>query len=162
MKDFLKSLLGNVLSGESLVKQLGDVADRFITTKEEKAEFEKAIRELAHKQELDLAEIAHQADVEFNTRIKDLEGTAKDLLQAGWLGKIVLFLRGSQRSLWGYGTFYFNLMYFSGRLSLTHDGESLLYIIDVLVLGFLFGERAVKNVAPLVKDIIDKKRSNQN
>lgn len=157
MKDFLKSLLGNVLSGDSLVKQLGDVADRFITTKEEKAEFEKAIRELAHKQQLDLADIAHQADVEFNTRIKDLEGTAKDLLQAGRLGKIVLFFRGAQRPAWGWGVLFFDLQYFRGAIELGTQGEALLYAINLLVLGFLFGERAVKNVAPILKEVISKR-----
>ena len=166
---WLKSLFSNVLKGDSLVDQLGNAVDRFVTTGEEKHEMQvqkerlKAeVAQLVHEQELQMQNAELEATAEFNNRIKELEGTAADLIQAGWLGRIVLFLRGLQRPLWGYGTFYFNLQYFTGKIEMTPQGESLLYVIDILVLGFLFGERAVKNVAPMVKDILANRQAKTN
>lgn len=154
---WLKGLLGNVLRGEGLVKELGDVADRFIQTKDEKEAFKLEAVKIAHRQELEMQRAEIEADKEFNSRIKQLEGTAKDLLQAGWMGKVVLFFRGAQRPAWGWGVLIFDWLYFTNRIEMGGDGEKLLYVINLLVLGFLFGERALKNVAPLVKDIIQKK-----
>jgi hypothetical protein len=31
-------------------------------------------------------------------------------------------------------------------------------VINLLVLGFLFGERAIQNVAPLISDLMSRKR----
>jgi hypothetical protein len=155
---WIKDLLKSVTTGEGLATKLIDTVSGYIPSKEDKARLEIEIRSIAHNQELELQKAELEADKELNTRIKDLEGTAKDLLQAGWMGKIVLFLRGTQRPAWNYGTFYVNMMYFTGHIKLTDSGENLLYVIDVLVLGFLFGERAVKNVAPLIKDMMQSKK----
>ena len=52
-----------------------------------------------------------------------------------------------------------NYMVFSKTwdLSSNQQLESAFWIINFLVLGFLFGERAVKNVAPMVNDMIAKR-----
>ena len=155
---WIRDLLKSVTTGDGLATKLIDTVSGYIPSKEDKARLEIEIRNIAHNQELELQKAELEADKELNTRIKDLEGTAKDLLQAGWMGKIVLFLRGTQRPAWNYGTFYVNMMYFTGNIKLTPSGENLLYVIDVLVLGFLFGERAVKNVAPLIKDMMQSKK----
>ena len=81
---------------------------------------------------------------------------------AGWLGRIVIFLRGAQRPIWGYFVLVMDIMVFSGRWNLVKlaeqtktasmvDIQSAFWIINFLVLGFLFGERAVKNVMPLLQ-----------
>jgi hypothetical protein len=49
-------------------------------------------------------------------------------------------------------------MWFMGRWQLSEAQESALWVINFLVLGFLFGERAVQNVAPLIAEIMDKRR----
>ena len=162
---WIKDLLKSVTTGDGLATKLIDTVSGYIPSKEDKARLEIEIRGIAHNQELELqkAELeAKNAELEevkeLNTRIKDLEGTAKDLLQAGWIGRVVLFLRGTQRPVWNYSALYVTIMYFTGNLDLTEEGEKLLYVIDFLVLGFLFGERAAKNVAPLIKDMMQSKK----
>lgn len=146
--------------GKGFLKQAGDLVDRFVTTKAEKEEMKRAMAELVHRQEMEVQKLSLEAEQEFNLRIKELEGTAKDLIQAGWPGRIVLFLRGAQRPLWGYFVGLMDFMVFSGRWSLVlgdKNLESAFWIINFLVLGFLFGERAVKNVTPLISEMITKR-----
>lgn len=145
--------------GKGFLKDVGDVVDRFVTTKDEKEEMKRLMAELVHRQEMELQRFSLEAEQEFNQRITNLEGTAKDLNQAGWIGKMVLFLRGAQRPIWGYFVGFMDFMVFSGKWNLGSNEqlESAFWIINFLVLGFLFGERAVKNVAPLVSEIVAKK-----
>ena len=146
------------LSG-SFLKDTVDIVDRFVQTKEEKAEAMLLLKEVTHRQELELAKLAFEAEKELNNRIKDLEGTAKDLNQAGFLGKFILFLRGAQRPLWGYGVGFMDYMVFSGSWVLENDQmRSCFWVINLLVLGFLFGERAVKNVAPILLSKLSNKK----
>ena len=120
-------------------------------TDKEKAELsEKIVRE-ANLQANEAARIVNEERAEFNQRIKDMEGTANDLKSISFFGPIVIFLRGCQRPVWGYATLYMDFMVFSGNWSkLSEMQESALWVINLLVLGFLFGERAIKNVMPLV------------
>lgn len=145
--------------GKGFLKDVGDVVDRFVTTKDEKEEMKRMMAELVHRQEMELQKFSLEAEQEFNQRVKDLEGTAKDLNQAGWIGRVVLFIRGAQRPLWGYFVGVMDFMVFSGQWSLgdNQQMESAFWIINFLVLGFLFGERAVKNVAPLVGEMMSKR-----
>ncbi|MBR8534050.1 hypothetical protein KDU71_00630 [Carboxylicivirga sediminis] len=148
------------LLGNSVFKDVGDLIDRFVTTGAEKQEIKKQLIELQHRHEVEAVKLSLEAEQEFNQRIKDLEGTAKDLHQSGWLGKLVLFMRGAQRPSWGYFVAYMDYMVFAGNWSLKGNEklESAFWIINFLVLGFLFGERAVKNVAPLVSEMMGKKK----
>lgn len=147
--------------GKGFLKDVSGVVDRFVTTKEEKEEMKRLMAELVHRQEMELQKFSLQAEQEFNLRVKDLEGTAKDLNQAGWIGRVVLFLRGAQRPLWGYFVAVMDFMVFSGKWNIVDNQqlESAFWIINFLVLGFLFGERAVKNVAPLVGEMMSKRRA---
>ncbi len=112
--------------------------------------------ELAKQHQLDLA-IA-DAEQRITDRITMTEGSAQDLKAIPVVGPIVLFLRGLQRPVWGYATLYGDAMWFMGRWELGDQQQSALWVINFLVLGFLFGERAVQNVAPLIADIMMKKR----
>ncbi len=145
--------------GDGFLKDVGNVVDKFVTTKEEKEEMKRLMADLVHKQELELQKFSLEAEQEFNQRIKDLEGTAKDLNQSGWLGKIVIFLRGAQRPIWGYFVGFMDIMVFSGKWNISNNDqfESAFWVINFLVLGFLFGERAVKNVTPLVSEMMARK-----
>ena len=145
--------------GQGFIKEIGDVVDKFVTTGQEKEEMKRLMTELVYKQELELQKFSLEVEQEFNQRIKDLEGTASDLNKSGVFGKIIIFLRGAQRPLWGFAVGVMDFMVFSGKWVI-EDGtrvESAFWIINFLVLGFLFGERAVKNVAPLVTEMIKKK-----
>lgn len=103
---------------------------------------------------------AAQADAEraLNERISMYEGTASDLRQMPVIGPAMLFLRGAQRPAWGIATLCLDYEVFSGAWKL---GDTVLlncfFLINFLVLIFLFGERAVVNVFPLLKQLFDAK-----
>lgn len=107
------------------------------------------------QQQMDNA--ANIAEELLNSRIAQLEGTASDLKCVPFVGPLVLFLRGLQRPLWGYATLFMDYMWFSEWTTLTSKQESALMAINILVLGFLFGERAIKNVMPLVTKLFEAK-----
>jgi hypothetical protein len=118
---------------------------------QEKAELSERINREANIQANEAARIVNEERAEFNQRIQEMEGTASDLKSIAFFGPIVIFLRGCQRPVWGYATLYMDFMVFSGRWKeLSEMQESALWVINLLVLGFLFGERAVKNIMPLV------------
>jgi len=125
-------------------------------------EFDAKQKELEHNRELAMLEKAHEADSEFNQRIKDMEGTASDLKTIPIIGSLIIFLRGVQRPLWGYCTLIMDFMVFSGKWTIVLTTASgitplgfILIIINFLVLGFLFGERAIKNVTPVLMPLIE-------
>lgn len=92
---------------------------------------------------------ASDAERNLTERIRELEGSAKDLLQAGRLGRLVLFVRGAQRPAWGVGLLWCDYMVFSGQWKLPPgEIESAFWIINFTVLSFLFGERALANIMP--------------
>ena len=67
-------------------------------------------------------------------RIQELEGTSGDLQQAGWPGRIVLFLNHN--------------VCVNG--SAVPEGlERLFTAVTLIIVTFLFGERAIKNIFPL-------------
>jgi hypothetical protein len=118
---------------------------------QETAELSERINREANIQANRAARIVNEERAEFNQRIQEMEGTANDLKSISFFGPIVIFLRGCQRPVWGYATLYMDFMVFSGRWKeLSEMQESALWVINLLVLGFLFGERAVKNIMPLV------------
>ena len=118
----------------------------------EKLELEARINDAASAKANEAAALANEEQAEFNQRIKDREGTAKDLKSIPFVGALVIFLRGCQRPVWGYSTLYMDFMIFSEKWNgLTETQESALWIINLLVLTFLFGERAIKNVAPFIE-----------
>lgn len=147
------SKLMNLLSGGFSSKIVDTVRDYFppSMSDKEKREFELKLMEISQAQEIELLKAANTAEAEFNQRIKDLEGTAADLKQIPILGSIILFMRGCQRPIFGVFTLIMDYLVFSGAWIIEKDSrlESAFFAINLLVLGFLFGERAVKNVMPL-------------
>jgi hypothetical protein len=162
---WIKDLLKSVTTGDGLATKLIDTVSGYIPSKEDRARLEIEIRSIAHAQELEIqrAELeAKKAEVEevkeLNARIKDLEGTAKDLMQAGYAGRIVLFLRGAQRPLWGWSVMLMDIRVYLGSATLGDQEMKLLYALNLLVGSFLFGERAIKNVMPFFKDMIESRK----
>lgn len=89
-------------------------------------------------------------------RIALLEGTASDLKAIPFLGTLMLFLRGAQRIIIGYGIIYCDYMWFSAAWTgMKPVQENALFFVNLIVLVFLFGERAVRNVLPLVADFLN-------
>ncbi|AWL12816.1 hypothetical protein HMF8227_02364 [Saliniradius amylolyticus] len=126
---------------------------------EQKARLELAIKEQTLQKTQLLHQAAQEERAEFNQRIRDMEGTASDLKRFGWIGSLLIFLRGCQRPVWGYMTLYMDVMWFSGKWSgMTTQQESAMWIVNLLVLFFLFGERGMKNVMPLINRFLSIKR----
>ncbi len=152
-------------------------------SEEQRENLKAAIKQASWRQEQVLLQIAQEEQEQFNTRIKEMEGTAADLKNMGFPGKIIIFMRGAQRPIWGYGVLWMDFMVFSGKWNLSQINEQFnqqvagagadiipnmavnlqdaFWIINLLVLGFLFGERAVKNVLPLMQARFGGSSNNQ-
>lgn len=113
--------------------------------------------ELQKKAQADKAQ--QDAEHAVNERIAMYEGSASDLKALPIIGPIMLMLRGSQRIAWGFATLYLDYGVFSGMWSLTDPIiANAFWIVNFLVLGFLFGERAVTNILPFITELIKAKK----
>ena len=123
-------------------------------SEEQKAQVELAMMEISHRQEVELLQIANSTQTEFNNRIKDLEGTASDLKSIPFFGSIVLFLRGTQRPIWGFFTLYVDFLWFTtNTITWSEQQNTAAIIINIIVLTFLFGERTILNLSPLIERV---------
>ncbi|MCO1336326.1 hypothetical protein MO867_18495 [Microbulbifer sp. OS29] len=132
-----------------------EVAEKYFPPNMSEAEREKVLidfqkMEDARTREADNA--ALMAEKAHTERVSILEGSASDLKSMPILGPLVLFLRGCQRPAWGFATLYLDWLWFSSW-NLTDRQETALIVINSLVLGFLFGERAVRNVSPMIAEV---------
>ncbi len=142
------------------VKTIADTVKAYFPpsmSDKEKSELSLKISEAQNRHDLTILDMANKGDAEFNTRIKEMEGTASDLKTIPVIGAVIIFLRGLQRPVWGFATLYLDFKSFSGDWTLTEKQDVALIVINLLVLGFLFGERALKNVAPLINTYFGKK-----
>lgn len=158
------SLLDKVanLFGGGLVDSVLKTVEKYLPpdlSPTEKAAMELELQKLAFEKQKQADAIMADAEKRVTERISLLEGTATDLRAIPWLGPIMLFLRGAQRPVWGFAVLYSDLMWFSGKWgTLTQQQESALWVINLLVLGFIFGERAVANIAPIIGDILARRK----
>jgi len=121
-------------------------------SEEEKTKLTAEIRQQETARRQALLTLAMQADREVTERAAKLEGTAGDLKALPVVGRLILFLRGCQRPAWGFAAMAMDWLWFTSW-RLTDRQETALIVINVLVLGFLFGERTVKNLQPLLVEI---------
>lgn len=127
---------------------------------EKQAEVQLGLEQIAMQREKNVNDGVRDAEQAINERIKVYEGTASDLAAIPILGAVMLFLRGAQRPIIGYATIWLDYQVFSGVWKLeAGPQESSFWIINFLVLGFLFGERALKNVAPLISEIMAARKA---
>ncbi|WP_163832247.1 hypothetical protein [Spartinivicinus ruber] len=143
------------VTGSGLVDKIIDVAKTYFPpdlSPEQQMQFKIACRKLQIEHENQTQKLINQAEKQLTQRISQLEGTASDLLALPVVGRVLLFLRGAQRPIWGFATLYLDWCWFASW-QLSEQQETALTVINVLVLGFLFGERAMKNVMPLLKQV---------
>jgi hypothetical protein len=148
---FLKAI-GSFLSGDFVGNAMEFVNKRWPPdmSEQQKAQMEMVLEDMLHRKKMELAEAARQDESAFNERTIAMEGTAKDLSAIPYVGALIIFMRGAFRPLFSYATLYFDWLYFSGGFTFTDRQETLLLAINLLVLVFFFGERAMKNVMPLI------------
>jgi hypothetical protein len=125
---------------------------------EKKAELQRKIDEMEFKKQIAILEAAADAEKTLNQRIAEQEGTASDLKQLPIVGRIVLFLRGLQRPMWGFLVMYIDFEWFTKAPTYTEQQQSALIVINLLVLGFLFGERTITNLKPLIVEVFGRRR----
>lgn len=125
----------------------------------QKAEMALAVQAQGFQHEKDVASAIHDAEKDVNDRIAIYEGTASDLKAVPIVGPLMLFARGAQRPVWGFACLFMDYQVFSGAWILKEGTQvaGAFYVVNLLVLGFLFGERAVKNVAPFITQMISAK-----
>jgi len=135
----------------------------------EQAQIELQIREAAHKHEVEKIVAWNEQEKQFQEFVSQHEGTASDLKAIPILGHIMIFVRGCLRPLVTLVTLYADIQVLSGGWKLTEAAggdaalasqySSMLWIINIVVLVFLFGERGIKNVMPLVEGILLAKKN---
>jgi hypothetical protein len=121
---------------------------------EKKAALKLDLDKLALEKEKEVNRAVQEEADAINKRIEIYEGTAKDLLSVPIFGAIMLFLRGSQRTVWSFGAIYFDYVWLVDGKVLSSQAQTALIVINLLVLAFLFGERALKNLAPLITELL--------
>ncbi len=126
-------------------------------TPQQKAEAELNVDKFLHKKQVDVDKALADATRQLDKRIAEQEGTAKDLKVIPILGPIILFLRGLQRPVWGFATLYMDNRWFFETHNFNEQQQTAMIVINVLVLGFLFGERTIKNLEPLIIKVFGSK-----
>lgn len=126
----------------------------------QKAVLEQKVRlqEIDAQRAKDDAEADNEADKVLTERMAAMEGTASDLKAIPYAGAVMLFLRGSQRIVIGYGTAWMDWEWLTGGVMLGDFQQRLLFTASMLVFVVLFGERAVKNIAPLVISLLGQQK----
>ncbi len=154
--------IADILGGSALKEGFNLVKSYFppSMTDQEKTAAELAYAQFAHTKEIEMIRVLNEAESEFNQRIRDMEGTAADLKTIPVIGHILIFLRGAQRPAWGIFTLFADYQIFSGAWSLPNSPHSapMLFAINILVLTFIFGERAVKNLTPFIMQFFGVKK----
>ena len=126
-------------------------------SEEQKANVTLALKKIELERDIAANKAMAEAEKSINERIAAHEGTAKDLMALPLVGRVIIFARGCQRPVWGFGVMWADFQWFSGAWGqLSQQQESALWVINLLVLGFLFGERAIKNVMPFVSAYLGK------
>lgn len=150
--------LTDIVSGGLFGKVVDTVKEYFPPdmNPEQRAELEIKLRQIEHEQTVEINKALSDAEMKLNQRIAEQEGTAGDLLQMPILGRLILFLRGVQRPMWGFFTAYLDFVWFTTSTNYTEQQQTALIVINVLVLGFLFGERTIKNLSPLITQVFGR------
>ena len=155
------SKLGDIVGG-SLFKEAKDVVMAYWPPEigpEKRAEMEMKLLEAERAKQAQINEALAESERMITERVALVEGSAQDLRAIPLIGPIIIFLRGLQRPIWGYLTMYLDCLWFMGQVQLNQQQESALWVINFLVLGFLFGERAVQNLTPFITEMLKAKQT---
>jgi len=119
--------------------------DKFVADKDQKIK-------LAHDFELFALQETTKQDGIFRDFVLQYEGAAKDV------PKIVVLFRSMIRPVFTCAVGYFDYIFFTGNTtSWAPEAIGLLKAVNVIVLAFWFGERAVKN-SGIIEMLLAKKK----
>jgi hypothetical protein len=157
------SILAKVTSllGGGIFDSVVDVAKSYFPpnmSDKERGEAELALLAVKADTELKLSGVMRDIQEMYETRIREMEGTAGDLKTIPFVGPVIIFFRGMQRPVWGFAVLYLDWMVFSGEWKIVDESrqDTAFLIINLLVLSFLFGERAIKNLSPLIERLVKR------
>lgn len=150
------------LFGGGLVTSVLDTMKAYLPpdmTPQEEGALKLELERMAFEKQKQADAMLADAERQVTDRISLLEGTATDLRAVPIIGPLMLFMRGIQRPVWGFAVLYADMMWFSGKWGqMSAQQESALWVINLLVLGFLFGERAVANLAPIISEVMARRK----
>jgi len=152
------SKVSNFVSG-SLFKEMKEGIMAYFPpdmTPQQKAEAELNVQKFLHEKEIAANKVISDAAAQLDKRIAAQEGTASDLKAIPIIGHVILFLRGLQRPTWGFATLYIDYRWLFGGGEFSERQNTAIIVINILVLGFLFGERTIKNLEPLIIKVFSK------
>lgn len=155
--------LAEIATGGLAKEIFGAVKDYFPPDMppEKVAQLELAAKNLELQKSREFSEAQANAERALNERIAMYEGSASDLKAVPYIGSLMLLVRGAQRPLWGFATMWIDFQVFNGSWKLTDPLiANAFWVVNFLVLGFLFGERAVTNIMPFVTNMIQTKKGN--
>lgn len=167
--------IGALLKGAAgiITGGLGDLPGKIVDTVSrqfpakmsdaEKKAMEVEIMKVTNQTQIEMMSAWNRQEQQFQDFTKEMEGTASDLKNIPIVGPIVLFMRGAFRPICAYGILYIDFMALSGAWNIeaiaatnADQAWALLWAINICVLTFYFGERAIKNVAPLIERLMKK------
>jgi hypothetical protein len=160
--NILKTLIGFATGGTSTtLETVWDAVKDALPDSEAKVQARAQLEEILRAREKDQLDSAISLAENLNQRIAAYEGTASDLKAMPYVGPLLLVARGAQRPVWGYATIWLDYQVYSGAWVIRQDQPELtaaFYIINFLVLGFLFGERALVNLLPVIESLLTTMR----
>jgi hypothetical protein len=121
--------------------------DKFVADKDQRMKLE-------HDFELFALQETTKQDGIFREFVLQYEGAAKDV------PKIVVLFRSLIRPVFTVAVGYFDYIFFTGNTTTwAPEAIGLLKAVNVIVLAFWFGERAVKN-SGIIEMLLEKKKTN--
>lgn len=159
--NILKSLVGFATGGTGAA--VWDVVEQFLPDSEAKLKARIALEDAQRQRDKDNLDSAIALAENLNQRIAAYEGTASDLRGVPYIGPLLLLARGAQRPIWGYAVIWLDYKVYSGAWVISDQPElqAAFYVINFLVLGFLFGERALVNLLPVLESLLANVRKNK-
>ena len=166
LKAIGKAVAGFISGGSEILSIVDKVLpDRL--SEGERLKLQMEIDAAGADRKIKMLEVWNEQEAAFQEHVREMEGTAKDLKAIPILGHVMLFVRGIQRPLWTLATLWIDVSVLSGKWDLSATAGSngdqawaILWVINVLTLTVLFGERALQNVMPLIEKLLLAKNGN--
>jgi len=127
-------------------------------TPQETAQLQQSLAEIDAEREKQGEAALAEATRLHNERVAQYEGTASEVKDMFLIGPLIILIRSLFRPLCSYAVVYMDYIYFTSNADGWPDNSTMLLVVmNVIVLGFWFGERTIKNLMPLILAWLDKR-----